>query len=229
MSQATDTAQFDRCEQCSAPVDRDQRYCVNCGTHRRHVPDPAAKYMSRVSAHTGPRAGGVAGAVAGGAVVKGAPGGGLSRLWTSGVGLLGALAIALIPVAAAIGVIVGHSSSGSNSKLDSKLIAALESQQGGTTQTVVSTTAGSASSSSSSTSTKTAAKKTGKQKVKTKTAASTGTSKTSNGTATKVAGEKVTSKQQAQGSQEAQKIQKSTGKSYVQGSSNLPSQVVVGP
>jgi hypothetical protein len=38
------------CEQCGAPVDRLQRYCVSCGAHRRHVPDPAGRYLAQSSA-----------------------------------------------------------------------------------------------------------------------------------------------------------------------------------
>lgn len=44
------TVVHDECEQCGAAVDRLQRYCVNCGAHRRHVPDPAARYLAQVSA-----------------------------------------------------------------------------------------------------------------------------------------------------------------------------------
>jgi len=37
---------YETCEQCAAPVESAQRYCVNCGTRRRHVDDPAARFMS---------------------------------------------------------------------------------------------------------------------------------------------------------------------------------------
>jgi hypothetical protein len=40
----------DECDQCGAPVDRLQRYCVSCGAHRHHVPDPAARYLAQASA-----------------------------------------------------------------------------------------------------------------------------------------------------------------------------------
>jgi len=46
----------DECAQCGAPVDRFQRYCVSCGAHRHHVPDPAAHYLAQASARA--RAGG---------------------------------------------------------------------------------------------------------------------------------------------------------------------------
>ena len=48
----------DECGQCGAPVDRLQRYCVSCGAHRHHVPDPAARYLAQASARA--RIGGAA-------------------------------------------------------------------------------------------------------------------------------------------------------------------------
>ena len=42
----------DECDQCGAPVDRLQRYCVGCGAHRHHVPDPAARYLAQASARS---------------------------------------------------------------------------------------------------------------------------------------------------------------------------------
>src|SRR5450432_4097497 len=38
------------CDECGAPVDADQRYCVVCGAHRRNVNDPATRYLSQASA-----------------------------------------------------------------------------------------------------------------------------------------------------------------------------------
>lgn len=42
----------DECDQCGAPVDQLQRYCVGCGAHRHHVPDPAARYLAQASARS---------------------------------------------------------------------------------------------------------------------------------------------------------------------------------
>lgn len=38
------------CGQCGAPAAPEQRYCVNCGFHRRNAPDPVARYLSEASA-----------------------------------------------------------------------------------------------------------------------------------------------------------------------------------
>lgn len=205
---------FERCEQCHAPVDRDQRYCVNCGTHRRAVPDPAARYMSQVTSHTAARAG-ASGAASG-------------RRGYGEIGVLGALALALIPVAAAVGIAVGRSSNNQ----DAKLYSALERQHAQTTTTLVGSSARTASSGGSSVSTGTTA--TVKPRTKPKAAKAArhkpaAVSSTSNGKVAKVSGAKITAAQQAQGSSEAKKVQGSTGKNYVQANNNLPSSVVVGP
>ena len=47
---ADEAVGHEECEQCGAPVDSSQRYCVNCGAHRHHVPDPAARYLAQTSA-----------------------------------------------------------------------------------------------------------------------------------------------------------------------------------
>src|ERR1700735_3781865 len=79
---------YQQCDECGAPVDKDQRYCVACGAHRRHVHDPATRYLSQATARS--RTSKDA------ATARKAPRGGAR---SRGVGL--ALAIALIPVAAA--------------------------------------------------------------------------------------------------------------------------------
>ena len=39
----------ERCGQCGVPAAREQRYCLNCGFHRRNAPDPVARYLSDAS------------------------------------------------------------------------------------------------------------------------------------------------------------------------------------
>lgn len=48
---ATPTAEtgVERCGQCGAPAAHEQRYCLNCGFHRRNAPDPVARYLSEAS------------------------------------------------------------------------------------------------------------------------------------------------------------------------------------
>jgi hypothetical protein len=215
---AAESATIQQCDECGAPVDKDQRYCVSCGAHRRHVNDPAARYLSKATARS--RTSKVAAASG-----KAQRGGARSR----GVAL--ALAIALIPVAAAAGVIAGRSSNNN----DAKLIQALDRRQSASAATSTATVpAAAATAASASTHAKVAAHK---AKHHAKKSASTVTpsvknagkviSKTANGSAQQITGFKPTQSQEQQGAAATKKVQKSTGKSYVTGQNNLPSQVVV--
>ena len=103
--------EFGACDQCGAPVDARQRYCVSCGARRRHVYDPAARFMatstsrSRAAARAATR-----------------PAAGRRRL-TPGLGT--AAVLVAIPLAVGLGVLVGRSGNGG----DDKLLAALRAQK----------------------------------------------------------------------------------------------------
>src|SRR6476619_1373062 len=81
---------YEPCGTCGAPLGDNQRYCIECGTNRRHPEDPVARHLA-AQAGAVRRAERVA--------VAPAPRRGSDR-WT-------AIALALIPVAAAVGVMVG--------------------------------------------------------------------------------------------------------------------------
>ncbi|HEY8763803.1 MAG TPA: zinc ribbon domain-containing protein [Solirubrobacteraceae bacterium] len=98
------------CEHCGAPVDTAQRYCVVCGSRRRHAPDPAARFLSASTGRSRSAA-------------RGASGAPPPRRSSPGVGT--ALLLALIPLAIGLGVLVGR---GSNNG-DGKLLAALRAQK----------------------------------------------------------------------------------------------------
>jgi hypothetical protein len=104
------TGPFETCEHCDAPVDPTQRYCVVCGTRRRHVQDPAARFISQATARSRAAAR-VAVPVAG------------SR--RRGPGLGAAVALAVIPAAVGLGVVVGRGSVNT----DGRLVAALRAQR----------------------------------------------------------------------------------------------------
>lgn len=107
--------QFETCEECGSPVDRAQRYCVVCGTRRKHANDPAVRYLSGAAGRT--RAGGN-GSSAGPAASGRRP-----PRRRAGVGT--AIAIAVVPIAVALGVVVGRAGNGT----DAKLLAALKAQK----------------------------------------------------------------------------------------------------
>jgi hypothetical protein len=114
--------QFEQCDQCGSPLDHAQRYCVVCGNHRRHVRDPATRYLAAKSARSRaaaePRRG--------------------TRKRSASIGA--ALVIALIPLTIGLGVLIGKASNNSNN--DARLLAALKAQR---SQVVASTpTAGTA-------------------------------------------------------------------------------------
>jgi hypothetical protein len=194
---------YEQCDECHSPVDADQRYCVVCGAHRRHVRDPAARYLSTASAR------GRRPAPAGGPV---APRGRRSNL---GV----ALALVAIPIAIALGLLVGRSSTSG----DAKLIAALRAQK-----PEVITTGGGAGGVASGTAATTTSSA-GKHGKKAAAATSTGKtlSSTKYGSANQILGTKPTASDLAQGEAVAKHIQATQGKSYVNAQKNLPSQISI--
>lgn len=206
---------YQQCDECAAPVDVDQRYCVSCGAHRRNVNDPAARYLSH--------------ATAGSRTSRAIATQKRSRQPGSGVRGLGvALLLALIPAVAAVGVLVGRSSNNQ----DAKLIQALTRNQAAraTTTATASTAAGTAASSSATTHTgvhKAKPRKRSSGKASSAKSHKAATSTTQFGSVSQIAGTKATKAQEQQGAQDAQKVQKSTGKSYVNGQSGLPSTVVI--
>lgn len=85
----------ERCDHCSAPVEASQRYCVQCGAHQRRADDPTARWFASARrAKAAPAALPAAGQAD-------------RRTVSSGVA---ALLIALLPVSAGIGVLVGRGS-----------------------------------------------------------------------------------------------------------------------
>ena len=84
--------EYETCEQCHAPVEANQRYCVMCGTRRRHVYDPAARFLSDASSRSRSAARVARGPVA-------------PKRRSPGLAL--ALVLAAIPLAVAAGVLIG--------------------------------------------------------------------------------------------------------------------------
>jgi len=107
---------YETCEHCEAPVEAAQRYCVVCGARRKHVHDPAARFLAAASSRSRqpPRA------------VVGLAGVGVAGVGRrGGSGLVVALAVAAIPLAVAAGLLIGrHGNSVPNS-----LLAALRAEK----------------------------------------------------------------------------------------------------
>jgi hypothetical protein len=205
-----------QCDECAAPVAEEQRYCVVCGAHRRHVSDPAARYLSRVGARS---------RTTRTAATARRPRGS-SRL--GGIGV--AVVLALIPAGAAVGVLAGRSSNND----DASLIRALSRQQAADRVTAAS---GSSGATASASTTKTGghsraggsdhSKKSGHGSSRKGHGTKGGKSSASSTKATSISTKAPSAAQKATGAKVTQKVQKSTGKSYVSGQSGLPSTVVV--
>jgi SPOR domain len=113
--ESTAGSPYQPCDDCGAPLDERQRYCVACGARRRHAEDPAARFLAeatrrRRSSGAGPAATARTAAAARGR--RSAP-------------LAIAAAIAAVPLALGAGVLIGRSSGGGNGKL----IAALRAEK----------------------------------------------------------------------------------------------------
>ena len=99
----------DTCAHCGAPVDAHQRYCVACGTSRRLPDDPAIRHATVLARRSTAAEQEL---VAQPSARRGAD------------GRITALVLALLPAAAALGVLVGKHGSGS----DKQLLAALRAR-----------------------------------------------------------------------------------------------------
>ncbi|MFL5846148.1 MAG: SPOR domain-containing protein [Solirubrobacteraceae bacterium] len=98
---------YEPCGQCGAPLGDNQRYCVVCGANRRHPEDPVARYLAAAGRRRT-------------TVVPPRPPA------QRGDGKWVAVALALLPVAAGIGVMVGNGDGSSSA--DEKLLAALRNR-----------------------------------------------------------------------------------------------------
>jgi hypothetical protein len=200
---------WDVCDQCQSPLEPRQRYCVVCGSRRLHGDDPAARYLSEATRRA--RAG---------AAVAVAP---APRRATS----LGTIALALIPLAAALGVLAGRSQAPS----DALIVDALKAQRAPVVN--VTGAVGGAATPTATDGTTTASSK----KSATKDKKNSGGKRTSDGarvlatgpagSARQLEGSKVTSKQLTESKNAVKHINESKGEEYVESQRNLPDQIVI--
>jgi hypothetical protein len=191
---------YEPCEECGAPLDPQQRYCVNCAARRGNGANPASRYFAAMSkkarrpiAHP---------------TAKSAS---TSRAAAAGF-------FALLPIAVALGVVVGRS--GSDSGENEALLEALRNQPAA----VAATSAGSAKTAAAT------AKKTRPGKAPKGADKSGGkvVAKTSNGTVHQVTGYKPTAKKEAEDTKLVEENPEQVGANYVKAQQNLPDVIVVG-
>src|SRR5690349_10394400 len=99
--------QYAPCEECGAPLDENQRYCVSCGARRRDATGPTSRYFATTARRTRRGPGRAAG--------------------PSGARAAAVLFFVVLPIAVAIGVLVGKGNGGGNN--DEDLAAAIKSLQ----------------------------------------------------------------------------------------------------
>jgi hypothetical protein len=191
---------YEPCEECGAPLDPQQRYCVNCAARRGNGANPASRYfaamskkarrpMTRPPAKSGP--GSRAAAVA---------------------------FFALLPVAVGLGVVVGRSDSGGSD--NEALLQALRRQEAATTtaSAVGATPAATPASKKKASKAEKAAEKNGGKVV----------AKTANGDVHQVAGFKASAEKTEADTQIVEENPEQTGDDYIKAQQNLPDVTVIG-
>ncbi len=192
---------YEPCEECGAPLDAQQRYCVNCAARRGNGANPASRYFAAMSKKarrplTGPppKAG--------------------SGSRAAAVGFF-----ALLPIAVALGVVVGRSGSGESN--EEALLEALRQQQA----TVASSGAG-------PTAAVAAAGAKGAKGAKAGKAATKDGGKviatTANGPVHQVTGFKASQEKTAEDTQIVEENPEQTGENYIKAQQNLPDVTVIG-
>jgi hypothetical protein len=184
------------CEECGAAMAPQQRYCVNCAARRGNGANPSSRYFAAMSVKarrplTGPKR------------EKAAP---ASR--AAAVGFF-----ALLPIAVALGVIVGRGDSGSTD--NEALLQALRAQEA-TASSSVGTTASVAGATKKTKADKSPAKGEGK------------VTKTANGDVHEVTDLKVSKEKEETDTKLVEENPEQVGEDYIKAQQNLPDVVVVG-
>ncbi|HEU4944648.1 MAG TPA: hypothetical protein VFT10_05750 [Solirubrobacterales bacterium] len=193
------SSRYEPCEECGAPLDPQQRYCVSCGARRGNGANPSSRYFAATSkrAHR-PSLGPPAKAGSG------------SR--AAAVGFF-----ALLPIAVAIGVVVGRS--GNDGGENEALLEALRNQPVAVAGTSAGVTTAAANASAA-----------GKGKGARKSAKGGGkvVAETSNGTVHQVTGYKPPPEKVEEDTRLVEANPEQTGDNYIRAQQNLPDVIVVG-
>jgi hypothetical protein len=193
-------------------VDHAQRYCVNCGAHRRHVNDPAARYLSAATAQSRASV----------APAHGRRPAGTRRPPSVALAAL----LAVIPAGVAVGVVVGRSSNNGDAQLIQELSRS-QAQLAATSRASTATSTAATATTPVATQTSSARhKRAVKHKSSTKrvSARHTGSTATHPTKAPKNLSGQPSASQQQQGAAIVKRLQHTSGTSYL---NQLPSQVVV--
>ena len=188
------------CEECRAPLDPQQRYCVNCAARRGNGANPASRYFATMSKRARrPLARPAA---------KQSP--------TSRAAAVGFFS--LLPLAVALGVMVGRSGTGEDNS--EALLQALRERQATAAQTAAApATAATAASAKTKKGKESKAKDKGEGKV---------IAHTSNGDVHEVTNFKASKQKEEEDTQIVAENPEQTGENYIKAQQNLPDVIVVG-
>jgi hypothetical protein len=189
-------SQYEPCEECGAPLDPQQRYCVNCAARRGNGANPASRYFAMMSRRARrpaarPRAKAV------------------SNSRAAAVGFF-----ALLPIAVAIGVVVGRGGSGGGE--NEALLEALRRQDAAVASTAPGPTVAN-----------TAKKAKAKNAAKASKGGGKVVAKTSNGTVHQVTGYKPSQKTVEEDTKLVESNPEQTGENYIKAQQNLPDVITV--
>lgn len=205
---------YEPCEECGAPLDPQQRYCVECAARRGNGSNPASRYfaaMSKKSRRPLTRS------------QAKQPGGGNRA---AAVGFF-----ALLPIAVALGVVVGRSGSGeSNEDALLKALHQAEQQQVAAASVEAETaTAGSEKAEKGSKGAKKGKKESAKEEAgKAEKGGGKILNKTKNGVVHEVTGYKPTKETEEADTKLVEENPEQTGENYIKAQQNLPDVTVVG-
>jgi hypothetical protein len=202
---------YEPCDECGSPLDAQQRYCVECGARRGNGANPASRYFATMSkrarrpATTPPK-----------------------RLPASRAAAVGFFA--LLPIAVALGVVVGRSDSGGSD--EAALLRALKQSETQATAGTGSPATEQPVAATGKAGAKAKANQGGAKKSKAeKKLESEGgkvVAKTQNGTVHQVTGYKPTKAKEEEDTKIVEENPEQTGQNYIKAQQNLPDVVVVG-
>jgi hypothetical protein len=194
---------YEPCEECGAPMDPQQRYCVNCAARRGNGANPSSRYFAAMSKRTrrplGPPP--------------------AKPSLTSRAAAVGFFA--LLPIAVAIGVAIGHNGSGDGE--EEALLKALRERQATAASTTAAPTAGTAAAASP----KKAAKKAKADKAKAKPEEKV-VAHTENGDVHEVTHFHASQEKEQEDTKLVEENPEQTGENYIKAQQNLPDVIVVG-
>jgi len=193
---------YEPCEECGAPMDPQQRYCVNCAARRGNGANPSSRYFASMSRRARPP------------LVRQTP----KQSPTSRAAVVGFFA--LLPIAVVIGVAIGRS--GSNEGDNEALLKALQQRQA----TAASTAAGPAAATTAAT--PKAAKKNAKAAKSKAKPEEKVVAHTENGDVHEVTHFHASEQKEAEDTHLVEENPEQTGENYIKAQQNLPDVIVVG-